>query len=97
MVSLDSDSQMIGSAPKSTLPTSGGSASGGRLPTTRATRSRTSLAASSTERPGSNSRLMLERPSVLCEVILVMPSSPATRSSITCVILVSTTSADAPR
>lgn len=88
---------MIGSAAESTLPISGGSASSGRLAATRATRSRTSFAASSTERDGSNSRLMLERPSRLCEVIFVTPSMPATRSSMTCVILVSTTSADAPR
>jgi len=40
---------------------------------------------------------MLERPSTLCEVILVTPSRPETRSSMTWVILVSTTSADAPR
>ncbi len=88
---------MTGSALKSTLAISGGSASGGSALTTRATRSRTSFAASSTERSGANSRLMFERPSMLCEVILVTPSSPATRSSITCVIFVSTTSAAAPR
>ncbi len=88
---------MIGSALKSTLPISGGSASCGSWAATRATRSRTSFAASSTGRPGSNSRLMLDRPSTLWDVIFVTPSSPATRSSITCVILVSTTSAEAPR
>ena len=43
-------SHMIGSALVSTLATSGGSASTGRLPTTRATRSRTSLAADSMSR-----------------------------------------------
>ena len=88
---------MIGSALKSTLPISGGSASCGSCAATRATRSRTSLAASSTGRSGANSRLMLERPSTLCEVILVTPSSPETRSSMTWVIFVSTTSAEAPR
>jgi len=82
-VLLDRLSQITGSALKSTLPISGGSASGGSCAATRETRSRTSFAASSTSRSGTNSRLMLERPSTLCEVILVMPSRPDTRSSIT--------------
>ena len=61
------------------------------------TRSRTSLAASSMSRSAIELESMLERPSTLCEVSLVTPSRPATRSSMTCVILVSTTSAEAPR
>ena len=64
---------------------------------TRATRSRTSLAAASTSRLTSNSMRTCERSSSLSDSILRMPSMPATESSMICVILVSMIAADAPR
>ena len=76
--------------------TSGGSASSGSAPSTRDTRSRTSLAALSISRDSSNSTLILERPSRLLERMVLIPSMPAMASSIGCVILVSTTAAEAP-
>ena len=59
---------------------------------TRPTRSRTSLAAASTSRSGLNSMLIVEWPSREFERIVSMPSRPAIRSSMTCVILFSTIS-----
>ena len=55
-----------------------------------------SLAATSISWSIPNSTLMRERPSELLEFINLMPSTPAMRSSIICVIRVSTMDADAP-
>ena len=87
---------MIGWASESALRTSGGSAWFGRLPTTRDTRSRTSLAASSISRSSENSTDTLERPSRLLELIRSTPWMPAICCSIGSVIRLSITSADAP-
>ena len=88
---------MIGSEVVSTFATSGGSASSGRLLSTRETRSRTSLAADSMSRSRPNSIVMRERSSWLLERSVSTPSRPATWFSMTCVIFVSTTDAEAPR
>jgi hypothetical protein len=68
---------MIGSEVVSTFATSGGSASSGRLLSTRATRSRTSFAADSMSRLSANSIVMRERSSWLLERRVSTPSSPA--------------------
>ena len=65
-------------ASESSFATSGGSASSGSAVITRATRSRTSLAASSMSRDRSNSIEMEERSSWLADRMLFMPSMPLT-------------------
>ncbi len=87
---------MIGWLSVSALATSGGSAWSGRLPTTRETRSRTSLAALSMSRSRENSIRTLERPSRLVELMRSTPWMPAMRCSIGSVIRLSITSAEAP-
>ena len=88
---------MTGSASASALAMSGGSASGGRSSTTRETRSRMSLVAASMLRSALNSTVMSERSSRELDSIFSMPSRPAIRSSISCVIFSSTMLAPAPR
>ncbi len=60
------------------------------------TRSRTSLAAPSMSRAMSNSMVMAERPSSLTDSTVRMPSTPEMRSSMSWVMRVSTTLAEAP-
>ena len=74
----------------------GVSTSSGRLPTTRATLSRTSLAAASTSRLSTNSISICERSSRDFDVTVLMPSMPATASSSTWVTWLSIIWADAP-
>ena len=66
-------------------------------PATRATRSRTSFAASSTDRLGIELEVDARAAVDALRGDLGHALEPATRSSMTCVIFVSTTSADAPR
>ena len=87
---------MIGWLSESALATSGGSAWSGRRPTTRLTRSRTSLAASSMLRSSENSMFTLERPSRLVELMRSTPWMPAICCSTGSVIRLSITSAEAP-
>jgi hypothetical protein len=86
-----------GSAPLSTLLICGGSASSGRRACTRATRSRTSLAADSRSRSAVNSMLICALSSRLIEMSLSMPSMPEISFSSTCVMRVSITLEFAPR
>jgi hypothetical protein len=86
----------IGCASVSTLRISGGNASSGNSLIAPETRSRTSLAAASTSRPGRNSTVISERPSVDREAIVSIPSTPASRSSSGCVMRFSITWALAP-
>jgi hypothetical protein len=95
--SLESASQKIGWAFVSTLAMIGSSASPGRLPRMRETRSRTSFAASSTFRFSSNSTVMTDPCSWLEEVSVLIPSMVESCSSRTSVISVSTTLGLAPR
>jgi hypothetical protein len=95
--SLESAIQKIGCAFTSTLETMGSSASRGSRPRTRDTRSRTSLAASSTFRDSSNSIVITEPCSRLEDSIVFTPSRVANSSSRTSVISVSTTPGLAPR
>ncbi len=95
--SLVRASHITGWALMSTLATMGSSASRGSTPRTRETRSRTSLAASSTSRCSSNSIVMTEPCSRLLEVIVFTDSSVENCSSSTSVISVSTTLELAPR
>ncbi len=87
---------MITSSLLSTFWISGGSASTGSWSSIPETRSRTSLAAPSMSRSMLNSMVMAERPSSLTDSMVSMPSTPDTRSSISCVMRVSTTFAEAP-
>ena len=87
---------MIGCESASTLRTSGASASSGRSCAAPATRSRTSLAAASMLWPGRNSIEMSDRPSDEREVIVSIPSTPASRSSSGWVMRLSITAAAAP-
>ncbi len=89
-------SHRIGSASASTLEISGGRAWSGMRSVTRLTASRTSLAAASTSRVGTNSMLMSELPLRLRASIVSMPSMPARASSSTWVMRLSTTAAEAP-
>ena len=89
-------SHRIGSASDSTLAISGGRASSGMRSATRVTASRTSLAAASMSRLDLNSMLMLERPLRLLALMVSMPSMPASASSSTWVMRLSTTAAEAP-
>ena len=95
-VSLDTSTYMVASIMLFCLVICGGSASSGRARSTRATRSRTSLAASSMLRSSPNSSVMVERSSWLREVIFTTPGRPATGSSMTCEIRRSMISPDAP-
>ncbi len=95
--SLETASQMMGWALTSTLATMGSSASRGRAPPTRETRSRTSLAASSTSRLSSNSMVITEPCSRLLLVMVLTDSMVENCSSSTSVISVSTTLGLAPR
>ena len=94
--SLDTSTYMVASIMESCLVICGGSASCGRTLSTRATRSRTSLAAPSMSRSRPNSIVMVERSSWLREVISTTPGRPATWSSMTWVMRRSTMSPDAP-
>ena len=96
MVSLLSTNHAIGLSSLFDLDTSGGRTCSGRLSSALATRSRTSLDAASISRLILNSIVMFERPLRLDEFILLIPSIPDIRFSITWVILVSIISADAP-
>ena len=96
MVLLLMLSHRITSASLSTFSISGALASLGRRSTTRLTASRTSLAAASISRWRVNSMLMLERPLTLRDSMVSMPSVPASASSRTWVMRVSTTAAEAP-
>src|SRR5688572_5665447 len=89
-------SQRMTSASDSTFSICGGSASSGIRPSTRLTASRTSLAAASMSRDSENSIVTDATPLRLRDSTVSMPSMPATASSSTCVIRVSTTAADAP-
>ncbi len=60
------------------------------------TRSRTSLAAPSMSRSMANSMVIADRPSSLTDSMVRIPSTPEIRSSMSCVIRVSTTLAEAP-
>ena len=96
-VGLKTVNMTIGWASASALETSGGSTSGGRSPSTRNTRSRTSLVARSRSAPSSNSAWIVLRPSRLVEVRVRMPATPLIESSSGSVTCDSTTSALAPR
>ncbi len=74
----------------------GESASSGSRLTTRPTLSRMSLAASSMSRLMSNSMLTVDTPSALVDSTVLSPSMLETLPSMICVILDSTTLADAP-
>ncbi len=87
--------QRITAASPSTFSTSGVSASSGSRERA-ATRSRTSLAAASRARQAELDRHLV-RSSRDCEVMNLMPSMPPTAASISSVIWVSTTAAEAPR
>jgi hypothetical protein len=91
-----SPSQRTTSPEESAFSTSGVSASSGRLSSTREIRSRMSSAAASRSRDRANSTVTRERPSSLDEEIVRIPSTPTMRSSIICVMRVSTTAAEAP-
>ena len=80
----------------SALATTGGSTSLGRFANERATRSRTSLAASSISTAKSNSTEIVERPSRLVEVSVRIPAMPLIDSSKGSVICDSIMSAFAP-
>ncbi|MCW0450707.1 hypothetical protein NB706_003541 [Xanthomonas sacchari] len=86
----------MASASASTLAISGASASSGRRSSTRLTASRTSLAAASMSRVARNSILMSATPLELRAWIVSMPSMPASASSSTWVMRLSTTAAEAP-
>ena len=86
----------IGRLSPSTLATTGVSACSGRRESARETLSRTSLAAASTLRLRRNSSVTCDRSSRLCEEMVLIPSIPATAASISSVIWVSTTAAEAP-
>jgi hypothetical protein len=88
---------MTGEESASALVTRGSSISSGRRPRARLTRSRTSLAASSTLRSRLNSTVMREDSSWESERMTRMPSMEATSRSSGSVTLASTTSAEAPR
>jgi hypothetical protein len=88
---------MIGWALTSCLATIGSSTVGGSWPRTRETRSRTSLAASSTLRLMLNSTVTRETCSCDEEVRSLTPSMVESCSSSTSVISVSTTCGLAPR
>ncbi len=92
----DQMSHMMTSASASTFWISGGSASSGRSSRTAEMRSRISLAAPSTSRSMLNSTVIRERPSMLDDAMVLMPSTPAMLSSINSVMRVSTTLAAAP-
>ena len=87
---------MIGLASASTLATTGSSMSLGSRPRTRATRSRTSLAAESASRSSRNLIVIWLCSERLIEVSVAMPSIPARESSSTLVTWLSTISALAP-
>lgn len=89
-------SHRMGSASASTLEISGGRAWSGMRSETRLTASRTSLAAASTSRDCTNSILISEEPLRLRASMVSMPSMPASASSSTWVMRLSTTAADAP-
>ena len=97
MRSLVIATHMMGRASASVLATRGTSASSGRRPTTRATRSRTSLAAASISRERWKVMLTLEDSSRLVDSIVLMPSIPAIASSMIWVTWVSMICAEAPR
>ena len=88
--------QTMTSSSELDLDTSGGSAWSGRLFNTRLTLSRTSFDAASISLDKSNSILIDERPLRLLDSIFLIPSMPLMRSSINCVIRVSTIDAEAP-
>ena len=75
---------------------SGASAPSGKLSITRATELRTSFVTLSRSKFVSNVKVILELSSSLNESIVSTPGVPPTKSSIFCVICVSTISAEAP-
>src|SRR5687768_15682194 len=88
---------MIDWASASTLAITGSSISSGSRPRTRATRSRTSLAATSGSAPRRKRTVMRLCSGSLDEVSVSMPSMPAIEPSSTCVTWLSMISALAPR
>ena len=94
--SPESASHRIGLASASRLATTGSSTSSGSLLRARATRSRTSFAASSTLRSRSNSTVICDTCSRLSEVRWRTPSMAISWSSSGCVTEVSITSGAAP-
>ena len=88
--------RMTGSESLSFFVICGSSISSGRSPRTRATASRTSFAASSMERPGTNSMTVRPRPRWLVEEMVLMPDTPATAPSMISVTSVSMISGAAP-
>ena len=97
MRSLTRLSQSITRPEASSLRMSGASASAGSWSITPPMRSRTSFAASSMSRSSVNSSWIIDTPSSLLELMASSPAMPAMRSSIGCVMRVSTTAAEAPR
>ena len=95
-MSLLSKNHAIGLSSLLDLDTSGGRTCSGRLSSARATRSRTSFDAASISRLILNSMVIFERPFLLDELMLLIPSIPEIRFSSTWVIFVSMISADAP-
>jgi len=79
--SLDSANHMMACASASILATTGSLVSPGSWPRTRATRSRTSLAAESTSRSSRNSTVIWLTSSRLTDLMVRMPSMPASESS----------------
>ena len=94
--SLKNATQMMGRAEASCFATMGSSQSSGNRPRTRATRSRTSCAATSSSVPWMNSTLMTLPSSRLSLRICLMPAALPMASSTRWVISDSTTSALAP-
>ncbi len=91
-----SEIHMIAFASRSTLLTTGSSASSGSWPRTRAILSRTSCAAVSMSRSRSNSTVMRLTFSLDSDVSVLMPSMVLISSSRTSVTSFSTTSGSAP-
>ena len=96
-VSLLTETTITGSASESACATTGSSISAGRRPRTRATRSRTSLAATSGFFSSLKRTLISLRPARVADSITSMPSMPAMESSSGLVTCDSITSAEAPR
>src|SRR5262245_19404611 len=87
---------MMACASASTLAMIGSSTSSGSCPRTRDTRSRTSLAAASVSRSGTNSIVICDTSSRLSDLMLLTPSIPEMLSSSGCVTWLSMTCGLAP-
>src|SRR5262245_23427728 len=87
---------MMACASASTLAMIGSSTSSGSCPRTRDTRSRTSLAAASVSRSGTNSIVICDTSSRLSDLMLLTPSIPEMLSSSGCLTWLSMTCGLAP-